>query len=104
VGTSSGLVRAREFCFAAGAWTGQMLTRLGVRAGILPIRGQMVLFRCQEPPIRRILNEGSRYLVPRDDGHVLAGSTEEEVGFDKRTTEAAIAELAAFARELVPAL
>jgi len=37
-----------------------------------------VLFKCDEPPIHRIINEGSRYLVPRDDGYVLAGSTEEE--------------------------
>ena len=43
-------------------------------------------------------------LQPRDDGRVLAGSTEEEVGFDKRTTQEATAELAAFARDLVPAL
>ena len=64
----------------------------------------MVLFRCDQPPITRIVNEGSRYLVPREDGRVLAGSTEEEVGFDKRTTEEAIADLVGFARGLVPAL
>jgi glycine oxidase len=42
--------------------------------------------------------------VPRDDGRVLAGSTEEEVGFDKSNTPEAVAELTALARELVPAL
>jgi glycine oxidase len=35
---------------------------------------------------------------------VLAGSTEEHVGFDKRTTQEAVAELARFACDLVPAL
>jgi len=102
--TAAGPLRARQFCFTAGSWTGQLLQRLGIAAGILPIRGQMVLFHCQRPPITRIVNLGSRYIVPRDDGYVLAGSTEEEVGFDKRTTEEAIAELTAFAREFVPAL
>jgi len=102
--TGSGPLKARQFCFTTGAWTGQILQRLGIATGILPIRGQMVLFRCQRPPISRIVNLGSRYLVPRDDGHLLAGSTEEEVGFDRRTTEDAIAELIAFARDLVPAL
>jgi glycine oxidase len=102
--TSSGSLRASRFCFTAGAWTGAILQRLGVLAGILPIRGQMVLFRGERPPIRRIINEGSRYLVPRDDGYVLAGSTEEEVGFDKSTTDEAIADLTNFARQLVPAL
>jgi glycine oxidase len=102
--TSGDPLKAHQYCFTAGAWTGQLLQRLSISTGILPIRGQMVLFRCELPPISRIVNIGSRYLVPRDDGHVLAGSTEEEVGFDKRTTEDAIAELTSFARELVPAL
>jgi glycine oxidase len=102
--TPAGILRARQFCFTAGAWTSPLLARLRIQTGILPIRGQMALFRCDVSPIKRIINEGSRYLVPRDDGHVLAGSTEEEAGFDKRTTPEAIADLVAFARELVPAL
>ena len=102
--TSRGPLRAGQYCFTAGAWTGQLLKQFGLAVSVLPIRGQMVLFRCERPPIDRIVNVGSRYLVPRDDGRLLAGSTEEEVGFDKRTTEAAIAELASFARQLVPAL
>jgi glycine oxidase len=104
VHTSAGPIRARQYCFTAGAWTGQLLSQLGVPISVLPLRGQMVMFGCPQPPIRHIVNEGSRYLVPRDDGRLLAGSTEEEVGFDKRTTEEAIADLAAFARALVPAL
>jgi glycine oxidase len=104
--TSAGPLRAGQYCFTAGAWTGLLLKRLGIATGIMPIRGQMILFRCESAsaPIIRIINEGSRYLVPRDDGRVLAGSTEEEVGFDKRTTDEAIGDLADFARELVPAL
>jgi glycine oxidase len=35
---------------------------------------------------------------------MLAGSTEEEVGFDKRTTPEAIEDITNFARGLVPAL
>ena len=48
--------------------------------------------------------QGKRYLVPRPDGRVLAGATEEDVGFDKRTTAAAIRDLLDFAISLVPAL
>ena len=102
--TSAGPLRARQFCFTAGAWTGQLLQRLGIAAPVLPIRGQMVLFRCERPPVGRIVNEGSRYVVPRDDGRVLAGSTEEEVGFDTSNTGEVIAALTEFARTLVPAL
>lgn len=102
--TSAGALCARDYCFTAGAWTGPLLARLGIAAGIVPIRGQMALFQCESPPVRRIINVGSRYLVPRDDGRLLAGSTEEEAGFDKRTTEEAIADLVAFARSVIPGL
>lgn len=103
--TSLGPLQARQYCFTSGAWTGQLGTRLGIPLGILPIRGQMVLFNTGDSSsLKPIVTEGSRYLVPRDDGRVLAGSTEEEVGFDKSITEEAIADLTSFARGLVPAL
>jgi glycine oxidase len=53
---------------------------------------------------RHIVTFGARYLVPRPDGCVLAGSTEENAGFDKRTTAAAVAGLLALAARLVPGL
>lgn len=103
--TSAGPIAANQFCFTSGAWTGHLAAKIGISLGILPIRGQMVLFKSEEPlTFRHILSEGSRYLVPRDDGHVLAGSTEEEVGFDKGTTDEGLTDLIGFARGLVPAL
>src|SRR5262249_34892770 len=77
---------------------------LGISTGIMPIRGQMVLFKCSTPQIRHIINEGPRYLVPREDGHVLVGSVEEEAGFDKRTTDTVIADLTQFAYGVAPTL
>jgi glycine oxidase len=50
------------------------------------------------------LLQGKRYLVPRPDGLVLVGSTEEDAGFDKRTTAEAIQDLLAFAISMVPGL
>ncbi len=104
VNTRNGLRRAERICLTSGAWTCLLLKELGIPTGILPVRGQMVLFQCQTVPFRHILNEGPRYLVPRDDGRVLVGSTEEEEGFDKSTTASAIADLTALAQDLVPAL
>jgi glycine oxidase len=61
-----------------------------------------------ETPLRPsphpIVLSGKRYIVPRPDGRVLVGSTEEEVGFDARPTASAIADLLAFAIDLVPSL
>jgi len=46
----------------------------------------------------------SSYLVPKPDGTVVAGSTEEDVGFDDRTTAEGVAGLLEFAIRAVPAL
>jgi glycine oxidase len=54
--------------------------------------------------MRRIVLAGKRYLVPRDDGRVLVGSTEEDAGFNAATTVTAISGLLRFATELAPAL
>jgi glycine oxidase len=47
---------------------------------------------------------GSQYLVPRQDGRVLVGSTEEDVGFDKQTTAEAGEKLRELAAHTVPVL
>ena len=105
VHTGCGPLRAETVCICSGAWSNALLGRLGLKRPVVrPIRGQMVLFSCDRAPLGRVINEGLRYLVPRDDGRVLAGSTEEDVGFDCRTTGGGVAGLLEFALGLVPSL
>jgi glycine oxidase len=68
------------------------------------MRGQIALLSLRQPILSRIVNEGSRYLVPRPDGRLLVGSTQEDVGFDRSNTAGAICELLRFAQSLVPDL
>ena len=96
--------RADRFCITTGAWASQLLGPIGIETGILPVRGQMVLYKLDKPLFSMVINDGHRYLVPRDDGHVLAGSCEEEVGFDNRTTPEVLAHLKEWAMNLCPAL
>ncbi|HEY1861131.1 MAG TPA: FAD-dependent oxidoreductase, partial [Gemmataceae bacterium] len=102
--TSAGRIAAGQFLVATGAWTDSVLASIGCRLDVHPIRGQIALLNTGRPLLTRILLDGKRYLVPRADGRVLVGSTEEDVGFDKRTTASAIAKLLTFAQSLVPAL
>jgi glycine oxidase len=102
--TGAGRCEAGRFLLAAGAWSGPLLELVGWYPGIRPIRGQIALLNTGVPLVRRILLWGARYLVPRPDGRVLIGSTEEDVGFEKRTTAVAISELLKLACKLVPAL
>ena len=96
-------LHADRFLIATGAWSEPLLRTLGHTPRVHPVRGQIALLNGRGPS--RILMFGKRYLVPRGDGLVLIGSTEEpEAGFDKRTTEAGVEGLLAFAREAVPVL
>lgn len=102
--TRRGVIAAGAVVVAAGPWSPQLLEPLGVQFDIEPIRGQIALLSLPSPPLQRVLECGIRYLVPRDDGRVLVGSTEEQAGFEKQTTPDAIAGLLTFARSIVPAL
>lgn len=100
-GTSS-RIEADRVCVATGAWTGPLLTTLGIETGIYPVRGQMQLYRFDRPPFACVVNEGHRYMVPRQDGRLLVGSCEEEVGFCKGTTQEMMDQLASWASSLCP--
>ncbi len=97
-------IHADAYVISAGAWTDSLLAALGLHLDIQPVRGQIVLLKPRAPLIRHVLLWGDRYVVPRADGRVLAGSTEEHVGFDKHTTDHACQDLHRLACRLVPAL
>ncbi len=102
--TDQGRLTAGRYLIATGAWTDALLEPLGLRPGIRPVRGQIALLNTGASGVRPVLLQGKRYLVPRGDGRVLAGSTEEDAGFHAHTTAAAIAGLLDFAGTLIPDL
>jgi glycine oxidase len=102
--SSQGTLRARHICVAAGPWTAEIVRPLGVDLPVEPRRGQIVLWHLEKPLVQRVINEGPRYVVGRPDGHLLVGSTVEDVGFQDDTTPEAVRELVRFARSLLPEL
>jgi glycine oxidase len=89
---------------ATGAWAGITLPGMEGVPNVRPIRGQMLLFRLQPGVLDTILYRNGLYLIPRRDGHVLVGSTLEDVGFDKSTDGTTCQRLHAEAAALLPAL
>lgn len=102
--TAQGRMLADRFLLSAGAWSETLLKPLGLSIGIAPVRGQILLLHPERRLFQRMLLWGARYLVPREEGRVLVGSTEEHVGFEKATTQDAQANLRALACRLVPEL
>jgi glycine oxidase len=98
------LVRAEYVIAAAGSWSSLVEGVPLPKGGVVPARGQIVELGLQVPPIRSVVFGPKCYLVPRDDGRVLVGSTLEFVGFRREVTASAVHDLLGAAITLVPAL
>ncbi len=104
VNTPNGLLKVDRIVICAGSWSGELLGDLPAPPDIRPVRGQMLLYKTDPGTIRRITLEEQRYIIPRRDGLVLFGSSMEEVGFDKSTTDAMREELHALLCERFPVM
>jgi glycine oxidase len=67
-----------------------------------PVRGQMLALHSNEIRLHRVLRSDRGYLVPRHEGRIVAGSTLEDVGFDKGLTAGGIRKILDAAIELAP--
>jgi glycine oxidase len=102
--SGSAQYQADLFVLSTGAWSGQLLEGLAPVPNIRPVRGQMLLYAPGSHTLDHILYRDGLYLVPRKDGHLLAGSTLEDAGFDPATTPEALARLHQAACKLLPEL
>ena len=106
VETSGGKIHAPVVVAAIGAWT-SFLNSPGnelLPPSIEPVRGQMLCFETSPRLARHVIYSPRGYLVPRLDGRLLAGSTTERAGFEKRVTAAGVRAITAHALEIAPAL
>jgi glycine oxidase len=101
--TSSGKYSAGCTVIAAGCFSGG-IEGVGAYAPVRPAKGQMVALRSPAVKIERVIWSERIYLVPRNDGRILAGATVEYAGFDKTVTAGGIQSLLDAAIELAPDL
>jgi len=86
----------------AGAWAGQ-ITPYAVPTR--PVKGQILcVVMPKKELVRHVIRTPDVYLIPRSDGRMLIGATQEEAGFDKRTVPETIQKLRHAALDLVPEL
>jgi glycine oxidase len=94
---------------ATGCWTGQVAgLPAELRAAIRPVKGQLLRLRHPDgmPPItthtiRGTVRGTDIYLVPRADGEVIVGSTQEERG-DRAVTAGAVHDMLHDAMSVLP--
>ncbi|MFW6331333.1 MAG: glycine oxidase ThiO [Gemmatimonadota bacterium] len=89
---------------AAGAWSGT-IQGLPRTLPLRPVRGHMLRFPAGAARLTPLLaTHQGRYLVPRADGSILAGSTMDDVGFDRSLSEDGMAAVHRSAGRLLPDL
>ena len=102
VRTPNGDFSAKHVVLAAGCWSSLLNERLAAQMPVTAVQGQMLLYE-DGPPLRHIIERGLNYIVPRADGRILVGATQEaKPGHNKQVTPGSVASLAGFARKLVP--
>src|ERR1700690_4097017 len=100
-------IEARFVVLAAGCFTGAIqngIEGLPFSVPTHPVRGQMIAFHPKGLRLGRVLRCERGYLVPRRDGRIVAGSTSEDAGFEKRVTDEGVRRILDVAFELCPEL
>ncbi|MDE2924798.1 MAG: glycine oxidase ThiO [Acidobacteriota bacterium] len=97
-------IHGGRFVLATGAWSGLVGDRVGVNLPVYSSKGEIVLLESLPGKLGQIVNNDGHYLVPRSDGKLLVGATEETVGFDKTSTVHGVLELLKWAYHVAPGL
>lgn len=99
----TGRVVARWTVIAAGCFSAR-IEGAAAYAPVIPAKGQMMALRCDAVRLQRDLWLDHNYLVPRNDGRIIAGATVEYEGFDRSVTAGGLKKILTGAISLVPAL
>src|SRR5829696_446192 len=100
VQTGRGSINCSIAVVAAGTWSGFIKPAPLIE----PVRGQMVCLEAKPQLTRHVIYSPRGYIVPRQDGRLLTGSTSERVGFAKFVTAGGISTILRNAQEISPAV
>jgi len=103
VRTSAGVYRDDGVLLAAGAWSSDLIPDFAVTK-TKPVRGHLIAYRAEAGMLRTILRGGHTYLLQRDTGTLIAGTSTEHVGFDRTIDENIVEDIRERASSLMPAL
>ena len=86
---ATGQVEAGAVVLAMGPWTQRAMPWCRGNIPVSPLKGQIVRLQLESDPMNVSLHYRGSYVAPKPDGLIWAGTTEESVGFDQRTTSEA---------------
>lgn len=106
--TSGGVLTGSAAVLAAGAWSGQIPVfgegrPLAIPASF-PVRGHLLGYALEPGSLGPILRQGHTYVMQRSSGFTIAGTSSEQVGFNRDPDPEIVAAIRARAGELEPRL
>ncbi|MBK0064960.1 MULTISPECIES: NAD(P)/FAD-dependent oxidoreductase [unclassified Acinetobacter] len=75
-------IQADQFVLATGAWSQDWTEQLNLEIPVQPVQGQMVLFKAPAHWLPTMCMNKVMYLIPRQDGHIVCGSSMAYCGFN----------------------
>ena len=106
--TPQGILSVQCAVISAGAWSGEIgVRRDGERVptpAAFPVKGHLLGYRLPAGSLRPLLRHGKTYIVQRANGFTVAGSSSEEVGFDRAIDPRIIADIHERACAVLPCL
>ncbi len=99
---ADGEYTADKVILATGSWSEQLASSLGLSLHVYPVKGQCFSAQLRKKVLHRSVFAEKCYLIPKRDGSILVGATQEEVGFNKETTVQGIQALYNIAVSMVP--
>lgn len=102
--TSAGAYQADVTVIAAGAWANIIGGWLGLSIPVRPVRGQIAAVSSVGIPLRRIIFGSTGYIVPKKEGKLVIGATEDEAGYRREVTLAGLANVCNGVLPYLPAL
>ena len=96
-------VLADSAVIAAGVWSEDEILTPAPPLGLRPVKGQLLRLRGDQL-IQHVVRTPDVYIVPRSDGELIIGASEEEQGFDAQPTAGAVFDLLRDAWEVLPGI
>ena len=88
----------------SGAWSGELEETFGIRIPVYPIRGQICAYEVPVTQVKHIVYTSQGYLVPKANGTLVNGASEDIAGFQTDVTEKGIARLTNWNKQVFPFL
>jgi glycine oxidase len=108
ISTENEMLSTKAAVLSAGAWSSQIrIWRNDVLIETpesFPVKGHLIGYQLKPGSLEFIVRHAQTYLLQRENGLTIAGSSEQDVGFDRRIDLAITKDIAARARDLLPGL